>query len=158
MPESDMRFTKEPVETPAYHAEAEDVEYEEPVLEEAPVVESFQPQPAAVKAVEEYTPQPEQRPAKKIIQPAMMEDAFEDEDEIPVKKDAPQQAVLHKKLLEETQQLRVQMDEYEDELTDLSDGVEKTNKLLNFVLCFLILVLLVIIGFIAYSLWKAGGI
>ena len=68
------------------------------------------------------------------------------------------QAVLHKKLLEETQQLRVQMDEYEDELTDLSDGVEKTNKLLNFVLCFLILVLLVIIGFIAYSLWKAGGI
>ena len=112
-------------------------------------------------AVEEYAPQPEQRPqrpAKKIIQPAMMEDAFEDEDEIPVKKDAPQQAVLHKKLLEETQQLRVQMDEYEDELTDLSDGVEKTNKLLNFVLCFLILVLLVIIGFIAYSLWKAGGI
>ena len=131
------------------------------MLEEAPVVESFQPQPAAVEAVEEYAPQPEQRPqrpAKKIIQPAMMEDAFEDEDEIPVKKDAPQQAVLHKKLLEETQQLRVQMDEYEDELTDLSDGVEKTNKLLNFVLCFLILVLLVIIGFIAYSLWKAGGI
>ena len=36
-------------------------------------------------------------------------------------------------------------------------GVEKTNKLLNFVLCFLILVLLVIIGFIAYSLLKAGG-
>ena len=89
----------------------------------------------------------------------MMEDAV-DEEEAPaaVKKDAPQQAVLHKKLLEETQQLRVQMDEYEDELTDLSDGVEKTNKLLNFVLCFLILVLLVIIGFIAYSLWKAGGI
>ena len=161
LPESDMRFTKEPVETPAYRAEAEDVEYEEPVLEKAPVVESFQPQPAAVEAVEEYAPQPEQRPqrpAKKIIQPAMMEDAFEDEDEIPVKKDAPQQVVLHKKLLEETQQLRVQMDEYEDELTDLSDGVEKTNKLLNFVLCFLILVLLVIIGFIAYSLWKAGGI
>ena len=114
-----------------------------------------------MEAVEEYAPQPEQRPqrpAKKIIQPAMMEDAFKDEDEIPVEKDAPQQAVLHKKLLEETQQLRVQMDEYEDELTDLSDGVEKTNKLLNFVLCFLILVLLVIIGFIAYSLWKAGGI
>ena len=83
---------------------------------------------------------------------------LEEEAPAAVKKDAPQQAVLHKKLLEETQQLRVQMDEYEDELTDLSDGVEKTNKLLNFVLCFLILVLLVIIGFIAYSLWKAGGI
>lgn len=163
--DSDMRFAKELKETPADHAQAEDVVYEElyekPVVEEAPVVESFQPQPAAEEAVEEYIPQPEQkpqRPAKKIIQPIMMEDAVEDEEEVPVKKDAPQQAVLHKKLLEETQQLRVQMDEYEDELTDLSDGVEKTNKLLNFVLCFLILVLLVIIGFIAYSLWKAGGI
>ena len=59
-----MRFTKEPVETPAYRAEAEDVEYEEPVLEKAPVVESFQPQPAAVEAVEEYAPQPEQRPQR----------------------------------------------------------------------------------------------
>lgn len=159
--DSDMRFAKEPKETPADHAQAEDVVYEEPVVEEAPVVESFQPQPAAEEAVEEYISQPEQkpqRPAKKIIQPIMMEDAVEDEEEASVKKDAPQQAVLHKKLLEETQQLRVQMDEYEDELTDLSDGVEKTNKLLNFVLCFLILVLLVIIGFIAYSLWKAGGI
>lgn len=159
--DSDMRFAKELKETPADHAQAEDVVYEEPVVEEAPVVESFQPQPAAEEAVEEYISQPEQkpqRPAKKIIQPIMMEDAVEDEEEVPVKKDAPQQAVLHKKLLEETQQLRVQMDEYEAELTDLSDGVEKTNKLLNFVLCFLILVLLVIIGFIAYSLWKAGGI
>lgn len=60
-------------------------------------------------------------------------------------------------IIEETKQLRVQIDEYEDELTDLSDGVEKTNKLLNFVLCFLILVLLAVIGFIAYGIWKAGG-
>ena len=63
----------------------------------------------------------------------------------------------HKKLLEETQHLKVQMDEYEDELTDLSDGVEKTNKMLNFILAFLIFVLLVILGFIGYSIWKVGG-
>ncbi|MFR5076793.1 MAG: hypothetical protein ACLTDX_01620 [[Clostridium] innocuum] len=61
--DSDMRFAKEPKETPADHAQAEDVVYEEPVLEEAPVVESFQPQPAAEEAVEEYAPQPEQRPS-----------------------------------------------------------------------------------------------
>ena len=79
------------------------------------------------------------------------DDEEEENDDIPVS------PTIHKKLLEETQQLRVQMDEYEDELPDLSEGVEKTNKLLNFVLCFLILVLLVIIGFIAYSLLKAGG-
>lgn len=66
--------------------------------------------------------------------------------------------VLRKKLLAETQQLRIQLDEYEDELTGLSDDLEKNNKLLNFILCFLIVVLLIIIGFIAYSILKAGGI
>lgn len=64
---------------------------------------------------------------------------------------------LHKKLIEETQQLRVQLDEYEGELSDLSSGVEKNNRILNFILCFLILVLLVIIGFIGYYLWQATG-
>lgn len=66
--------------------------------------------------------------------------------------------IIHKKLMEETQQLRVQMDEYEEELTDLSDGVVKNNKILNFILCFLILVLLAIIGFIGYYIWKSGGL
>lgn len=96
---------------------------------------------------------------KKIIQP-VFDDAFEDEEQDERQDTAMDstKSPLHKKLIEETQQLRVQMDEYEDELTDLSDGVQKTNKLLNFVLCFLILVLLIIIGFIVYSLWKAGGI
>lgn len=159
-PVAEAEPEEERMETPAYGSEPEAVPYVQHMDEEIPVVESFQPQPVE-EAEEDCLPQPEQpaaRPAKKIIQPIMMEDAADEEEHAPVKKDAPQQAVLHKKLLEETQQLRVQMDEYEDELTDLSDGVEKTNKLLNFVLCFLILVLLVIIGFIAYSLWKAGGI
>lgn len=63
---------------------------------------------------------------------------------------------MHRKLMEETQQLRVQMDEYEEELTDLSDGVEKNNRILNFILAFLIFILLAIIGFIAYYIWKGG--
>lgn len=71
--------------------------------------------------------------------------------------DENQQTTLHQKFLEETQQIRIQMNEYEDELTDLSDGVEKTAKLLNFVLGFLILVLLVVIGFIGFSIWNIGG-
>lgn len=89
--------------------------------------------------------QKEAETAKKVIQPAVL-----DEEE--------PTGEMHKKLLEETQQLRVQMDEYEDELTELSDGVQKTNKLLNVLLCFLILVLLIIIGGIIYTIWKAGGI
>lgn len=93
-------------------------------------------------------------PVKKIITPVYEDVEEEDVQEID---DVQPDNTYHKKLIEETQQLRVRMDEYEEELTDLSDGVEKTNKLLNFVLCFLILVLLVVIGFIGYSIWKAGG-
>ena len=86
-------------------------------------------------------------PVKKIITPVYEDVEEEDVQEID---DVQPDNTYHKKLIEETQQLRVQMDEYEEELTDLSDGVEKTNKLLNFGLCFLI-------GFIGYSIWKAGG-
>lgn len=65
---------------------------------------------------------------------------------------------LQQKLVEETQQLRVQLNEYEDDLNDLSEGVEKTNKLLNIILGCLILALLVIIGIIVYWIVEAGGI
>lgn len=65
---------------------------------------------------------------------------------------------LHQKLVEETQQLRVQLNEYEDDLNDLSEGVEKTNKMLNVILGCLILALLVIIGIIVYWIVQAGGL
>lgn len=66
---------------------------------------------------------------------------------------------LQQKLVEETQQLRVQLNEYEEDLNDLSEGVEKTNKMLNVILGCLILALLVIIGIIIYwVVGKAGGI
>lgn len=80
------------------------------------------------------------------------EDVVDDSVNVDAKEDS-----LHKKLIEETQQLRVQLDEYEGELSDLSSGVEKNNRILNFILCFLILVLLVIIGFVGYYLWQATG-
>jgi len=65
---------------------------------------------------------------------------------------------LHQKLVEETQQLRVQLNEYEDDLNDLSEGVEKTNKMLNIILGCLILALLVIIGIVIYWIVQAGGL
>lgn len=92
------------------------------------------------------------------IQPMDTEEVNIVEDDEEIIDEQTSQDVLKKKLLAETQQLRVQLDEYEDELTGLSDDLEKNNKLLNFVLCFLIVVLLIIIGFIAYSIWRAGGI
>ena len=64
---------------------------------------------------------------------------------------------LHQKLVEETQQLRVQLNEYEDDLIDLSEGVEKTNRMLNIILGCLILALLVIVGIVIYWIIQAGG-
>ena len=104
--------------------------------------------------------QPEVKPvtkAKKVLTPVYEMDGVDMYDTMEQSNTLPKDNQMHKRLVEETQQLRVQMDEYEDELTDLSDGVEKNNKLLNFILCFLILVLLVIIGFIGYYIWKGGG-
>ncbi|WP_416324825.1 hypothetical protein [[Eubacterium] hominis] len=134
--------------------EIEPIQIEEPVADmtiqmeaiQAPVMDEWKEEPVASEEIEEESVHKKRGLFKK------KEKAIEEQEE-----EEKVEPTLHKKILEETQQLRVQMDEYEDELTDLSDGVEKTNKLLNFVLCFLILVLLVIIGFIAYSLLKAGG-
>lgn len=73
--------------------------------------------------------------------------------------EAERERRLQQKLVEETQQLRTQLNEYEDDLNDLSEGVEKTNKMLNIILCCLILALLVIIAVIIYwVVGKAGGI
>ena len=71
--------------------------------------------------------------------------------------EAQREKLFHQKLVEETQQLRVQMNEYEDDLNDLSEGVEKTNKMLNIILGCLILALLVIVGIVIYWIIQAGG-
>lgn len=154
-----LREDEEPeVETPVEEAkENEPVDVDQTLL----IKDSFSHLDDEVEEtlppMEEETVEEEEEPVQKkrgFFKKKKVEETTLEDDE---KEDTPVSPTIHKKLLEETQQLRVQMDEYEDELTDLSDGVEKTNKLLNFVLCFLILVLLVIIGFIAYSLLKAGG-
>lgn len=141
---------EEPAPQPFIEETVEIAAKMEPAVEE----EKVDKQPEEVAIVQEES---NGKARKKVLQPLMMEDLEDTQEDIPA---APSKEpdVINKKLLEETQQLRVQMDEYEGELNELSGGMEKTNKLLNFVLCFLILVLLVIIGFIGYSLWKAGGI
>lgn len=65
---------------------------------------------------------------------------------------------LREKLMNETVQLRVQMDEYEDELNDMNESVSYTNRLLNFILILLILALLVVLGIVIYWILLAKGI
>ncbi|MEG0291030.1 MAG: hypothetical protein RSF69_02105 [Erysipelotrichaceae bacterium] len=64
---------------------------------------------------------------------------------------------IHHQLIEETQQLRVQMGEYEGEINDLNDGLDHTNKTLNLILFLLIFSLIVVIGIIIFYIFKTGG-
>lgn len=53
-------------------------------------------------------------------------------------------------LLNETTQMRAQLDDYEDNLSEVSDKMRQTNKILNLVLVLLIVFLAVIVGFVVY--------
>lgn len=53
-------------------------------------------------------------------------------------------------LLNETTQMRAQLDDYEDNLSEVSDKMRQTNKILNIVLMILIVFLAVVVGFVIY--------
>lgn len=112
-----------------------------------------QPQPAAVEATKQASVQPEKRNpfASRKPKPTVVPTK---EEQLEIEREKK----LQQKLVEETQQLRVQLNEYEDDLNDLSEGVEKTNKMLNIILGCLILALLVIIGIIVFWIVQAGGL
>lgn len=64
--------------------------------------------------------------------------------------------VTREKLLEETQKLKIQLDDYGNNLNDLNDGVDQNNKLLNVIITVLIIVLLGVIGLVVYWLVSGG--
>ncbi|NBK99305.1 MAG: hypothetical protein EOM50_15050 [Erysipelotrichia bacterium] len=61
-----------------------------------------------------------------------------------------------RELAEETMKLKVQMNEYKDELDDLNDGVDSNNRLLNIIITILIVALLGVIGMVVYWLISGG--
>ena len=63
----------------------------------------------------------------------------------------------HERLLDETLQMKKQLTNYEEELNDLSKGVVKTNRLLNFIFFFLIFIFLGLTGYLGYLIYQAGG-
>lgn len=60
-------------------------------------------------------------------------------------------------LLNETTQMRAQLDDYEDNLNEVSDRMQHTNKILNIVLIVLIIALAVILGIVIYWIVLAKG-
>ena len=62
---------------------------------------------------------------------------------------------VQRQLLNETTQMRAQLDDYEDNLSEVSDKMRHTNNILNIVLIILILALVVILGIVVYIIWIA---
>ena len=81
----------------------------------------------------------------------------DDYDTIDLKNTIRQEKDVHEKLLNETNQMKAQMDEYEDNLTDVSDKMQHTTRILNFVLVVLIFALLVVLGVVAYMVLLNKG-
>ena len=50
----------------------------------------------------------------------------------------------------ETTQMRAQLDDYEDNLSEVSDKMRQTNRILNIVLVILIIALAMIVGVVIY--------
>ena len=53
-------------------------------------------------------------------------------------------------MLNETTQMRAQLDDYEDNLSEVSDKMRQTNRILNIVLVILIIALAMIVGVVIY--------
>ena len=54
------------------------------------------------------------------------------------------------KIIEETDKMKLQLDEYGDTLSDFDDKVENANRILNFVLIIMIFALVIVIGLLIY--------
>lgn len=61
-------------------------------------------------------------------------------------------------LLNETTQMRAQLDDYEDNLNDVNDKMKHTNQILNIVLIVLIVALTLVLGVVVYWVLLSKGI
>ena len=107
-----------------------------------------------VKNIEELSKPVIQQPAIKEVKTQVEKPQVK---KTQVKKEENPSSNVHEELVEETKRLKKSLATYEAELNDLSSGVEKNNRLLNISLGVLIVALLVIIGFIEYTIYQAGG-
>lgn len=81
------------------------------------------------------------------------------EDVVPTLKEEDEEelsAITKQELLEQTMQLKVKMEQYEDELSEINSGVDSNNRLLNIVISVLIVALLCVIGVVVYWLISGG--
>ncbi|MCF0110664.1 MAG: hypothetical protein HUJ58_02105 [Erysipelotrichaceae bacterium] len=107
-------------------------EPEEPVMEEPVQPEPVRPQPKVV------TP---------FVQPSVNEN---DEVIQELTQRLDRERIFREEMLQETRQLKMDMEKYESDLTDFDQRVNRTNHVLNFILILLIIALFCVLAFIAY--------
>lgn len=59
------------------------------------------------------------------------------------------------RLNEQTQQMKIVIEKHEEEMNEISEGIDKTNKLLNILLVILVIALFAVIGFTIYMIWSS---
>lgn len=79
-----------------------------------------------------------------------------DFNELPIEKGKNDSEEIYQ-VLEETQKLRVQLNDYEKELIDMNESVMSSHRVLNIVVFILILVLVVMLGFAIYWVLYSKG-
>ena len=72
--------------------------------------------------------------------------------------DVPINTKTQQQLIQETTQMRAQLDDYEENLNDVNDQMSRTNRVLNFVLIVLIIALAAGLAVVLYWILMAKGI
>lgn len=83
----------------------------------------------------------------------LIENDFEEADEVS-NSNEPEELT---QVLEETQKLRIQLSDYEKELVNMNESVLSSHRVLNMVVFFLVLVLIVMLGFAIYWVLYSKG-
>lgn len=79
-------------------------------------------------------------------------------DDDSLKRSMEAEKLARQQLMAETSQIRMQMNDYEDGLSDVSNSVKNNNRILNIVLVVLIIVLLVILAVLFYAIVIMRGV
>ncbi len=79
-------------------------------------------------------------------------------DDDSLKRSMEAEKLARQQLMQETSQIRMQMNDYEDGLSDVSNSVKNNNRILNLVLVVLIIVLLVILAVLFYAIVFMRGV
>ena len=85
--------------------------------------------------------------------------SYEDQEHINVlTKQIEKERIAREEMFEQTQQLKLQVSEYENELNDVTNNMSRTNRILNVILTLLIIALFVILFIMGFFFAKERGL